>query len=64
MITIKISKNAIYIEGHADYAEHGKDIVCSAVSAVLQTAQLGLKQISLHYPNHVKFITIEEEDDE
>lgn len=28
--------------GHADYEEHGKDIVCAAVSAVLQAARLGL----------------------
>lgn len=29
-------------EGHAKYAESGEDIVCSAVSAVTQTALLGL----------------------
>lgn len=28
--------------GHADYEEHGKDIVCAAVSAVLQASRLGL----------------------
>jgi uncharacterized protein YsxB (DUF464 family) len=28
--------------GHAGYEEHGKDIVCAAVSAVLQAARLGL----------------------
>lgn len=28
--------------GHADYERHGKDIVCAAVSAVLQAAHLGL----------------------
>lgn len=28
--------------GHADYEEDGKDIVCAAVSAVLQAARLGL----------------------
>ncbi|HET6274370.1 MAG TPA: ribosomal-processing cysteine protease Prp [Candidatus Cybelea sp.] len=28
--------------GHADYEQHGKDIVCAAVSAVLQAAHLGL----------------------
>lgn len=31
-------------EGHADYAEHGSDIVCAAVSSVVQTAVLGLMQ--------------------
>jgi uncharacterized protein len=30
--------------GHADFDEHGKDIVCAAASAVLQAAHLGLVQ--------------------
>jgi uncharacterized protein YsxB (DUF464 family) len=30
--------------GHADFAEHGQDIVCAAVSAVLQAARLGLQE--------------------
>ncbi|HEV3090904.1 MAG TPA: ribosomal-processing cysteine protease Prp [Candidatus Cybelea sp.] len=29
--------------GHADFAEHGADIVCAAVSAILQAARLGLE---------------------
>lgn len=29
--------------GHADAGEHGEDIVCAAVSAVLQAARLGLE---------------------
>lgn len=32
-------------EGHADYAEEGCDIVCAALSSVVQTAVLGLMQI-------------------
>lgn len=28
--------------GHADYAPHGEDIVCAAVSALVQTTVLGL----------------------
>jgi uncharacterized protein YsxB (DUF464 family) len=28
--------------GHADFAEYGEDIVCAAVSAILQAARLGL----------------------
>lgn len=31
------------IEGHSGYAPRGGDIVCAAVSAVVQTAVLGLK---------------------
>ncbi|MBV8529788.1 MAG: ribosomal-processing cysteine protease Prp [Candidatus Eremiobacteraeota bacterium] len=30
--------------GHTDFAEHGEDIVCAAVSAVLQAAALGLAE--------------------
>lgn len=29
--------------GHAEFAEHGEDVVCAAVSAVLQAARLGLE---------------------
>ncbi|MBQ9949928.1 MAG: ribosomal-processing cysteine protease Prp [Clostridia bacterium] len=36
-------------EGHSLYAESGQDIVCSAVSALTQTALLGLIEIA-----HVK----------
>lgn len=41
MIDIKLyekdHKYKILCKGHAEYAEHGKDIVCSAVSTLLQT---------------------------
>ena len=30
------------MEGHAGYSDYGKDIVCAAVSAVSQTAVVGL----------------------
>jgi uncharacterized protein YsxB (DUF464 family) len=29
--------------GHVDFAEHGQDIVCAAVSSILQAARLGLE---------------------
>jgi len=39
MINVKIIKKEseieIYSRGHAEYAEHGKDIICSAVSALI-----------------------------
>ncbi|HKL73633.1 MAG TPA: ribosomal-processing cysteine protease Prp [Clostridia bacterium] len=51
MISIIISKGtqgieAVEIKGHSGYAKSGKDIVCSAVSAITQTALLGLKEVS------------------
>ncbi|HHW56904.1 MAG TPA: ribosomal-processing cysteine protease Prp [Clostridia bacterium] len=51
MIRIEIGKNSkgdIYkfsIKGHAGYGEYGKDIVCAAVSAISQTAILGLENL-------------------
>lgn len=51
MITVEIRKNVLgftkgfTVKGHSDYGEHGSDIVCSAVSALTQTALLGLKNI-------------------
>lgn len=40
MITIKVTSNSIEATGHANYAEHGKDIVCAAVSVLMQTLEL------------------------
>lgn len=48
MITINIMRNKkkdIYsfdVFGHADAAPHGEDVVCAGVSALTQTAILGL----------------------
>lgn len=35
----------IIIDGHAEYDEHGFDIVCAAVSSLACTAVLGLQKI-------------------
>jgi uncharacterized protein YsxB (DUF464 family) len=45
-ITIKRATNGFVIEGHSNYAEYGKDIICSAVSALAQTALAGLIKYS------------------
>ena len=34
MIAVKVSGEEISIDGHAEYAEPGKDIICSAVTAL------------------------------
>ncbi len=36
--------SGLFASGHADFAEHGQDIVCAAVSAILLTARLGLER--------------------
>jgi uncharacterized protein YsxB (DUF464 family) len=33
------------VSGHSGYAEHGSDIVCAGVSAIVQTALLGLQEV-------------------
>lgn len=37
MIKVEISNNKIEISGHANYDEHGKDIVCASVSSIVIT---------------------------
>lgn len=50
MIKIRIGRNqaqdiaVLESEGHAGYALEGHDIVCAGISALLQTALLGLEQ--------------------
>lgn len=36
--------SSIFAGGHAGFAEYGEDIVCAAVSAILQAARLGLTE--------------------
>lgn len=38
MITIDKKDNKITISGHSGYAEHGKDIVCAAISTIVITS--------------------------
>jgi hypothetical protein len=48
MITIEIKRDRSYNiisfagSGHAEYGEYGQDIVCAGISAIMQTAVLGL----------------------
>ena len=50
MTNVKFSrKNGKFVgvecSGHSDYAEYGSDVVCAALSSVVQTAVLGLMQV-------------------
>lgn len=51
MIKIRVKPNpsggykSMEISGHAEYAEYGKDIVCAGVSALVETAVLGLENV-------------------
>jgi uncharacterized protein YsxB (DUF464 family) len=51
MTKVKFSRKdgkfcAIECEGHTEYAEEGSDIVCAAISSVIQTAVLGIFQVA------------------
>ena len=46
LIVVSRSKDTIKISGHAGYAENGKDIVCSAVSALVQTLIMSVKELT------------------
>lgn len=43
MLTITIRKNGWEVEGHADYAPHGSDIVCSAISTLAQIISMEIQ---------------------
>ena len=56
MMTVTMSRNAmqlyLHVDGHAGYAEHGKDIVCAAASMLVQAlhaAVEGVEKICITY---------------
>ena len=53
MITARIIRkdgriSEVTVKGHSGYAEEGSDIVCAAVSAVVQTALMGVLSYAEH----------------
>lgn len=42
----KHGKTGLSVRGHADYAVKGADIVCAAVSAIAQTAYIGVQRFA------------------
>lgn len=46
MITVKRLENGIEITGHAHYDEPGKDIVCAAVSVLVQTLIVSIEELT------------------
>jgi uncharacterized protein YsxB (DUF464 family) len=36
------------VSGHSGYADRGEDIVCAAISALTQTALMGLEHVARH----------------
>ena len=60
MIKVKVESkdkrhiSCVRIQGHADYADYGKDIVCSSVSSIVTTTINGIYEIDK------EFLTVEE----
>ena len=57
MIKVLIEKennniNKITINGHAKYADFGKDIVCSSVSSIVITTINAIERFDKNYINH------------
>ena len=46
MVEIKRLKDGISLKGHANYAPHGQDIVCSAVSTLVQTLIQSVEELT------------------
>ncbi len=52
MVTIRVRKDSrrrlssFLATGHAGWAQSGSDVVCAAVSTILQTAWLGLSEVA------------------
>ncbi len=42
--------HCVECSGHTGYAEHGEDIVCSALSSMVQSCALGLKKVAKANP--------------
>ena len=62
MIKVKINKNQIEISGHAMYDDHGKDIVCAAVSSIVTTsinAILRFDKDAIKYENKSGYVKID-----
>ena len=45
MTTITRRKDGLSLIGHANYGPHGKDIVCAAVSVLVQNLVLSIEQL-------------------
>lgn len=59
MISVKVKANSgdleLSVKGHAEFAPHGQDIVCAAVSNTVLQCVHWLKALSESYPDYVKF---------
>lgn len=64
MITIKVNKKNDIIEsvtmnGHANYADYGKDIVCAAASSIITTTINGILKLDSEALEYTQGETLE-----
>jgi len=54
-VTVLIKNRIVSIEasGHAGFADHGEDIVCAAISVLVQTAVNSLEKVADISANHI-----------
>lgn len=58
MVRVRVTRDAagdvvgLSARGHAGFAAHGSDIVCAAVSAILETALMGIEAFSPEGQHH------------
>ncbi len=58
MIKVRFCENEIVVEGHANFDEYGKDIVCAAVSSIVQYAAYILKLNGAEFEKREGFLKI------
>ena len=46
MIEVRVRKNQIHVSGHAGHAPPGQDIICAAVSALVQTLLVSIDSLA------------------
>ena len=46
MIAVCVREDGITIEGHANYAEYGKDIVCAGMTALMRTLVKSIEDLT------------------
>lgn len=63
MIHIQVDRtikgHVIVVQGHANYAEKGKDIVCAGVSALFLTLEESIQQLTVSDVQRVSFNDIQ-----
>ena len=58
-ITYKVTENAfeLHVKGHAEYVkkgERGHDVVCAAISILVQTLAIRLEAVTAKYTTHIE----------